>query len=72
MLKTLRIALAAAAILSAAPLANPAEAAMLAAPLSAGVNIGSVHKAAVVCGNVGCAPVQTKQIKHKSKLPQHI
>jgi hypothetical protein len=69
--KTLQIVLAAATVLSAGIPVDRAAAAMLTAPLG-DTATDSVRQATVVCGSGGCAPVQTKAIKHKNKLPQHI
>jgi hypothetical protein len=71
MRKTIHVALAAATIASAAVFA----ARSLAAPAEQSGLAGRgalVREAAVICAGNGCAPVQTKQIKHKNKLPQHI
>lgn len=69
---SLHMAVAVATILSSVMLASRAESAP-AAPLGAvAVPAAPVLRVTVVCGGGGCAPVQTKQIKHRGKLPQHI
>jgi|HubBroStandDraft_5_1064220.scaffolds.fasta_scaffold435861_2 hypothetical protein len=55
----------AAILLSAVMLGNAATAMPLAAPSALGV-AGFVQQATVICGNHGCAPVQTHRIqKHR-------
>lgn len=58
-------ALAAAAILVCATPRAPAASAALLTPLPT----HTVHLAAIVCGGVGCNPVQTKSLKRRKFKP---
>ena len=66
MRKTLLSVLGAAIVLSGGVIADRAAAMPLAAP-SDGASL--VEKAAIVCGGMGCAPVQTKQIQRRKFQP---
>jgi hypothetical protein len=73
---TLLSTLAAAAILFGGFFGNQAEAFTAIAPSTLGVALSSfVQPVANICGPVGCAPVQTKKIRHfknGTAVGQHI
>jgi hypothetical protein len=75
---TLLTALAAASILSGGLLATRADAFTLAAPSTLGIAAAPaaiVQQVATICGAGGCAPVQTKRVRHYksgSLVGQHI
>jgi hypothetical protein len=66
MRKTLLSALGVAIVLSAGLVADRTAAMPLTAPAS---GAPLVEKAAIVCGGMGCAPVQTKQIQRRKFQP---
>ena len=72
---TFLTALAAAAILSGGFFGDHANAFTLAAPSTLGLAPALVQPVANICGPVGCAPVQTKKVRHfknGSAVGQHI
>jgi hypothetical protein len=66
MRKTLLSAVGMAIVLSGGLAADRAAAMPLAAPVH---GAPLAEPAAIVCGGMGCAPVQTKQIQHKKFQP---
>jgi hypothetical protein len=71
---TLLTTLAAAAILTSGSFGNQADAFTMTASSTLGV-APLVQRVANICGPVGCAPVQTKKIRHfknGSAVGQHI
>jgi hypothetical protein len=66
MRKTLLSALGVAIVLSGGVIADRAEAMTLATPVG---SASLVVEAAIICGGMGCAPVQTKQIQRRKFQP---
>jgi hypothetical protein len=66
MRKTLLSAFGVAIVLSAALVADRTTAMPLAAPTN---GRSLVERVAILCGGMGCAPVQTKQIQHHKFQP---
>lgn len=71
--RSLLTVFAVATVLSAGMLDNQAGAMTLVPPSVVGIANADgtlVQKAAVICGNNGCAPVQTKRVQRHKKPPQ--